>query len=220
MCKRQLTPPPDLRLHAPRLSRRSPAPLRSQWGLGTVEIVLLVLIIAILLGIAIPIGQHYSRLSKGSEAVLGLGRVFNGARDFYGRSLLTKQGKELKKRFFPSTTDSKQKEGDFAVMPAGIPCSMGGPQYVPNPSIWSAPEEPWKKLRFSVDGPHYFRYLYTSELSCTNSALVKGQACFHVQAQADLDCDGKRSVYSLHGGFDQISGDVLRGKLLVFQAGE
>lgn len=200
--------------------RQTHPKFRTQGGFGLIEIVLSIAIIAVLLGIAIPIGRHYSRLSKGSEAIVHLGRIFTGSREYYGRSMRTPLGKELKKRHFPSTAKSRQKEGDFAAMPVGMPCSLGGAQYTAGMSAWNEASEPWKDLGFSIEGAHYFRYLYASELSCTNSALAKGQACFHAQAQGDLNCNGVRGFYSLHGGFDQLSGDVIRGSILVHRRGE
>ncbi len=191
-----------------------------QRGFGLIEVVLSIAIVGVLLGIAIPVGRHYSRISRGSEAVVNLGRLFAGSRNYYERSIRTPLGKELKKRHFPSTAKSRQKEGDFAAKPAGMPCSLGSAQYPAASTTWNESDEPWRDLGFSIESAHFFRYLYASELSCTNSALVKGQACFHAQAQGDLDCNGVRSFYSLHGGFDQMSGDVVRGSILVHRRGE
>ncbi len=66
--------------------------------------------------------------------------------------------------------------------PAGSPCTHGGMKFAPDPAAWRQPT--WEALGFSVDDPHYYQYRFTVE----GGEVV-------AQAQGDLDCDEKYSLF-------------------------
>jgi type II secretory pathway pseudopilin PulG len=193
---------------------------RGQRGVGAVEALLLVCLLVVLLSAVIPLTRYYSRLSKESEAVTNLAQIHRGAQDYFVRSIRVGDGQKNKKRHFPSTEKSVQREGRFAVMPALAPCQAGVAQYPSNPGAWDTPTEPWSALSFSIRGAHFYRYGFASEQECEKSPTFKGAPCYYVQAQADLDCNTRRSVISMHGGFSMLQGDIIRLPLVVHQRGE
>ena len=193
---------------------------KGQRGVGAVEALLLVCLLVVLLSAVIPLTRYYSRLSKESEAVTNLAKIHRGAQDYFVRSIRLGDREKNKKRHFPSTEKSTQREGRFAVMPALAPCQAGVAQYPNNPGAWDTPTEPWAALGFSIQGTHFYRYGFASEQECEKSSTFKGVPCYYVQAQADLDCNTRRSVISMHGGFSMLQGDIIRLPLVVHQRGE
>jgi hypothetical protein len=64
-------------------------------------------------------------------------------------------------------------------------CEQGGVCH-PDPATWAAPG--WTALQFSIDDDYRFTYEYVPDASGTSATL---------RATADLDCDGKASLYEV-----------------------
>lgn len=117
-----------------------------------------------------PCGSPVSSRSGTEEATSGLQRIYEGARTYYAAH------GEL-----PGTA------GDWR--PAqGTCCGNPEDRCVPDPGDWAG--HPWVDLMFSVETPHYFSYLFTSE---------SFPARFTAVASADLDCDSSFSLFEVYG---------------------
>lgn len=123
---------------------------------------------------AIPAFMKYIKKSKGTEAVVSVHRIFDGARVFAADPPAGKKPSVPG----PSTEPTP---------PLGTCCKQGG-KCAPDASLWSKP--PWTSLHFSVDDPSYYSYQY--------QAAPDGKS-FTVRALGDLDCDGTYSTFEMKG---------------------
>jgi type II secretory pathway pseudopilin PulG len=145
-------------------------------------VVSVVMVIGILAAIAIPSFIKYKRRAESSEATFSLSRIVYGATAYWDaeRDGERDEGGELvasRLRRFPDSVDWTPK------LP---PCEGGAPRYHPDDKDWEHPT--WRALAFAMATRHRYRYRFTS----------RGQgdrATFTVEAEGDLNCDGRRSHY-------------------------
>lgn len=150
----------------------------------------------ILAAVAVPAFIRYIRLSKASEAREALRTIGAGATAFYQNEQYDHRGTPLPKRF-PA--------GRTRWIPA-VPCceQASAPACSGNRADWQA--DPWRALRFHVEGKHYYQYRYQSTGEGTS-------ARFEAEARGDLDCDGRYSSHKLFGQADENGNVTTRNEI-------
>lgn len=110
---------------------------------------------------------------KAPEAVTNVRKIWEGARTYY----------EEGAGQFPVPTAPG---GRLEAPPLGSCCLQPGNRCAPDPSLWNDPV--WHALKFSMDDPHYYSYVYTATATEFSAA-----------AHGDLDCDGVYSTFEMVG---------------------
>lgn len=131
--------------------------------------------ISLLVGTAMPAVYSFLQGKKSGEAHEELHRIAISARLYYQTDHPGRDGK-IRNPHFPPTT---------AWTPAASCCKTGG-QCPARHKAWS--QGTWKALNISMDAPHYFQYRFINQ----------GRR-FMIEARADLNCDGKFSLYRIGG---------------------
>jgi hypothetical protein len=110
-----------------------------------------VVTVGMLAAIAIPAFMKNARKAKTTEAVVGVKKIFDGAREFW----------EVGHTLPPSTEITP---------PLGACCKQPEGRCAPDPTLWTSPA--WLAVRFSMDDPHRYSYqLVTDATSFTARAF-------------------------------------------------
>jgi prepilin-type N-terminal cleavage/methylation domain-containing protein len=149
---------------------------QAQRGFTLIELMIVVAIIGILAGVAIPAFMDYMKRSKKSEATLQLNKLGKNA-----------------KRVYADT--SSYPTGNATRLPTPVVANRGccgGAGASANhcravPSSWSV-DATWRALDFEIDEDTLFYYDYSGAAST-----------FTATATGDLDCDGTEVVFTLAG---------------------
>jgi type IV pilus assembly protein PilA len=155
-------------------------------GFTLIELMVVVAIIGILAAVAIPAFMKNARKAKTTEATTNVKKLYDGARSYYEEESMGRGSIAPIARQFPDSTDTATLTPD----PNAVCCAAAGKKCPPDPSLWTAAG--WQALKFSVDDPHYYGYMYTAsgdDLSAQFSAAGHG----------DLDCDTTLSTYEMVG---------------------
>jgi hypothetical protein len=163
---------------------------------------------ATIAAIAIPAFLKFTRQSKTSEAPINIKAIGDGAIAWFDAEHANTEGDPLPKHFPNGLSPNGVASGTY-VMPAQKPCANGNPQYPRNSQQWD--QEPWRSLKFGINRPHYFQYVYITSGTGTN-------AQFTIRAHADMDCDGKLSTYEVRGMVNPNTGEVERTNLIITDA--
>ena len=155
-------------------------------GFTLVELMIVVAIVGILAALAVYGVSKYVKNAKTAEARDALGRMAKDAVSAYQKEtmsttgVLTAGGTASVLHRLCSTTSA---------VPTGAPPVAA--KYQSNPSEW---EGAWECLKFSMNEPQYYQYIYTSDGPDTNTT-------FTCSARGDLDGDATTSTFSIAGGF-------------------
>jgi len=160
---------------------------RKAKGFTLVELMIVVAIIGILAAVAIPAFMKYIRRSKTSEASMNLKQIVDGARAYFSRDHVVKQGGTpvMLAPQFPVSVDAT---------PDNNPCPSGVAKY--ETSDWS--DATWHALKFGMTEPHYYAY----EFKSSNDLTDPTQSKFTASAYGDLDCDDVNSTFEIIGNVD------------------
>lgn len=149
--------------------------------------------------IAIPAFMKFTRKTRTVEAKLGINTLKTGAILWFDGRHANQKGTPLPKHFPQASVGTVNNKRQVFTLPKEKPCARGRAAYPKNPKIWNV--SPWKELRFSMKGKHYYQYTYVVEGSGKN-------AKFTISAQGDLDCDGKLSLFEIVGRVNKVTGEV------------
>jgi len=161
-------------------------------GFTLIELMIVVAIIGILAAVAIPAFINYLKKGKASEAQENLQAVFKGAETYYNKEHTPPGAMSPLTHYFPSPSVGP-------TPPLGTCCANGG-KCAPNKAQWIA-DPTWGTdgLNFSIEKSHYFMYTYTVS---DNPGATDGSNNFTTVANADLDCNGTYSTFTLVGTID------------------
>jgi prepilin-type N-terminal cleavage/methylation domain-containing protein len=156
-------------MHAMNLPRS-----RTRNGFTLVELMIVVAIIGILAGIAIPAFSRYVKKARTAEAVGHLSKQWAGSLTYYVTDHVAPGGAMLPKEF-PGPS------GAWTSNVSECAC-LTGQRCVGNSPVWAS-DGVWLALMFSVPDPHQYMPGYSGSGSGTS-------AQFTAYAKGDLDCDG------------------------------
>ncbi|MBI3070930.1 MAG: type II secretion system protein [Deltaproteobacteria bacterium] len=146
-----------------------------------IELMVTVLILMLLVATAMPSYSRIVNYMKSTEAVLNIGKLFQGAKIYFeNQEAATREGKAVSE-VFPPTWDG-----------GCHPAEPTADKRMPNSQDWRM--SPWTDLQFEISDPHYYCYNYIN--------MNPGQqrnATFIVEARGDLNGDGFQSIFSKTG---------------------
>lgn len=146
-----------------------------------------VAIIGIMAGIALPVFTKYVRRARTVEATMLLRKMYDGSAAYFIAEHADSAGVVQSKRF----------PGSIGPTPAVVP---QGVSVLPTPNMWSAPE--WEAIDFSLTDPHRFSYEFIS--NGATGAAAQAQLI----AYGDLDGDTVTSFFEriAQGSVEGVSG--------------
>jgi prepilin-type N-terminal cleavage/methylation domain-containing protein len=157
-------------------------------GFTLVELMIVVVVLGILAGIAIPSYTRYVKRTKTSEAIGNIQAIFQGQVVYYQRSVELGTGE----RFAYANTYTPNN-------------NPGSSKYPARPTTWTSDPQ-WSAIGFSLAQPHYYAYAsYTSG--------VGEGAYFYSRAIGDLDGDDNNSTFSITGTVTR--GEIRRDRMIV-----
>ncbi len=177
-------------------------------GFGVIELLLTAAFFAMLFFILQWFYSYLKEASKPSEAAVNIKAIADGAIAWYDAEHADMNGDPMPKHFPCSKSPYSVcgKIWDFSIEPRRKPCSNGKPFYEAGEGKWY--RSPWRQLKFAIIGKHYFRYTYG-----TKGIGVK--AVVDIEANADLDCDGKWSSFTQKLSIDPATGEIKRSQLII-----
>ena len=157
---------------------------RSVWmhGFTLIELMIVVAIIGILAGVAIPAFMKYIRRSKTVEATMNLRKIFDSAVSYYYAEHATSAGAMITRQFPTTNTWSPTTNCGTTTSGKCNPATEA--------AAWSTAT--WTALNFSVDDPFYYAYQF-------RSAGTGSSSTFSAEAQGDLDGDSTYSLFRRNG---------------------
>jgi prepilin-type N-terminal cleavage/methylation domain-containing protein len=146
-------------------------------GFTLVELMIVVAIIAILAGVALPAFGRYTKKAHTSEAVVIMEKIIAGAVAYYETDHVDPAGNTVDKQYPFPIVGGELTEPNCCTYP-GEKCPPSLPLFDTDP-VWMA-------LGFRMANPHRFAAGY----------LPATPELIHARARGDLDCDGTQSLFS------------------------
>lgn len=175
-------------------------------GFTLVELMIVVVVLGVLAGIAIPTFTGFIHRSKTSESGINVRAIANGAVSWFHASHNDEDGKRLAKHFPHSQSPFKLPTNlDTNPLPTAEPCANGIPQYKVDTTIGE--KQPWKSLKFAIRRAHYYQYTYSTE-------NTQNDAFFAVRALADIKCNKKFHSLIVCANVNKQTGEVERSEML------
>ena len=149
-------------------------------GFTLVELMIVVAIIGVLAGIAIPAFIKYIRRAKTTEAAMNVRRMFDSTVSYYEAEHAGSSGQILAKQFPTAQTWTPAQ---------GFCCGQVGQKCQPNNALWQTPT--WLAINFGVDDPFYYSYAVN-----TGAGTGENPGDFQqLEASGDLNCNGTFSLF-------------------------
>jgi type IV pilus assembly protein PilA len=153
--------------------------MKNKRGFTLVELMIVVAIIGVLAALAIYGVRKYLANAKTAEARTAVGRIAKDASSAWDRESMSVSIIPLGSTAGISHALCPQGNAVPGTPPAAA-------KYQTKPSDWIGG---WACLRFSMDGPQYFSYSYTSVADTSFAAVANG----------DLNGDGNPSTFTMSG---------------------
>jgi prepilin-type N-terminal cleavage/methylation domain-containing protein len=155
-------------------------------GFTLIELMIVVAMAAILASVAVPAFMKYVRRAKTTEALLNLGKIYNGSQSYVLAEHADGAGHILARQFAASTNG-----GHFSPTPLNQCCFSPGQRC--EPSLWDSygASREWQARSFEIDDPFYYAY------RATPFGTGGRPGDFElVEAAGDLDCNQVFSNFS------------------------
>src|SRR5262245_15773114 len=179
---------------------------RLKGGFTLIELMVVVAIIGILAAVAIPAFMRNARKAKTVEATTNVKKLYDGARAYYEEERNARGSIVPIAKQFPVSPAATNPALNACCGQAGQKCD---PAVAAEKNAWSDPS--WSALKFSMDDPHYYSYMYVGSGTGTNSQ-------FTARANGNLDCDAVYSTFEMTG---QIAADgVVTGQAGMYSNNE
>jgi len=161
---------------------------------------IVVAIIGVLAALAIYGVRRYLANAKASEAKQAVGNIARSAHAAYEREVMPSQDVN-------EGNESVQVSHALCLSALSVPAKVpAGKKYQPNTANGKdfgtgSDSEGWKCLRFRIDQPVYYQYLYTYNGSAVapNSKAKCSADCYEAGALGDLNANGLYSRFAKTG---------------------
>ena len=151
-------------------------------GFSIIEIMVAVSIIAMLSAIAVPSFLKYVKMSRSTEAVGNMRRLYEGEIAYFVSDLVNRAGGKLDRQF--------------------VSCARNPSTVPPGRKVLASWDGLcWRQLNFSQDSPVFYSYQVIT--AGTGTA-----ASFSVRAEGNLDNDAVFSLFEKIASINTTTGDV------------